>query len=127
MKKFIVFLLLSCKGIDPYIVSGDSLSELGETFLIAVEGWKVARNEGLVSELEYEKWKEFGERFKKLYPVAVKLWSTAVDLKDASALNQLQEVLTSLSGELGIFMQMLRTAPAHRGDTQLLPVSFGSL
>jgi hypothetical protein len=105
-----LLLTLACKGADPYLVASASLDNLGDAFLIAVDAWKAARDSGHVSELQYQKWKEFGTRFQQLYPVAIEVWHTATQVKNQKATAQMEAVLTTLSQELQVFITEVTNA-----------------
>lgn len=114
MKRLLVVLALcgiGCKDVDPYIVSGQAGDEVGKLFLEAVPLWKQAREQELVSELQYEKWKEFGERFKQLYPVAYRLWDQAVKTRDENGTMRMSAIIQSLRNELAGFLREVISAP----------------
>lgn len=113
-KMLIVLMLLACKGVDPYIASEEAGDETGRLFLTAVDLWKQARADGLVSELQYEKWKEFGHRFQQLYPVAFDLWDTAVKQQKQPAVDQMKAIISQLAAELTTFMTEVTQAKKEK-------------
>lgn len=108
MKKLSLSILLlslftSCAHKQAFIVTGDALEELGNTFLTTANAFNQAYDDGTVTQEQYAKFKEFGLKFKQVYPAAVKLWELAVITNDALLQERSLAIVSELVGPLAEF------------------------
>lgn len=98
-----LILLTSCKTLDPYIVSGESLSILADTFVDTAKVMDKGFEDGVIDVATYATWASFGVKFQMAYPLAIRLWKLAVDTQDKKLLDQSTRILTDLTLELATF------------------------
>lgn len=90
----------ACSHTQAFVISGESLNNVGEQFLAVADYMDTAAKEGKVSEEQYKKWTDFGTKFINIYPAAAHLWKMATLLDDPKLKDQAIGMLMTLIPEL---------------------------
>jgi hypothetical protein len=106
----VLLLLAGCTSIAPFVVSGKSLSALGNQFADTGAAMNKALDAGKVTPEQYRVWSSFAKRFQAIYPLAVDGWKTSVELNDKVLASQFSEAVAQLAGELASFYVQLKEA-----------------
>jgi hypothetical protein len=108
--------LTSCKTVDAYVVSGETLQTMGETFVALVPIMVQAHEMGAISDAKFDQFKNFAVKFQVAFPAAIRLWQAAVIARDERLQAQAEAIIAALAPELTVFMQLAmesQNAPAH--------------
>lgn len=99
-----VLLLAGCGATNLYkglLVSGDSVKGVGEQFEATAKVYKNGCEVTItISKADCEKFRIFGENFKKIYPTTADLWDTARRAGDAAVEKKTRDVIAQLASEL---------------------------
>ncbi len=107
---------IQCTAHDRFVATGDSLALLGQQFAATAAMMDQGLDRGAVSVEQYRAWRDFGEKFKPSYSLAVELWKIARRAQDAKLEAQAAEVLAQLSIDLARFYDAVaHPAPSDGG------------
>ena len=94
-------LLVACSANQALLVTGESLAVVGNQFVGVAAAYKqgcdVAKS---IPQSQCLKFREFGEYFKKVYPLTIQLWEAARLANDGALKGKASEVVQSLSNSL---------------------------
>ena len=106
-----VWLALACAHApDPTLTSGDILYQLGDTFTQLAPLMDKALDNKSITDDQYVAWAKFVEKFREIYPAAVRLWHACAVSQDQGALAKVTAIIQDLGNELTTF-QILVGAP----------------
>lgn len=97
----------SCKTVDPYIATGETLNTVGQEFVVVASAMNRGLDEHVISTVDYKRWAEFAHRFKTSYSLAVAMWTFAVDHKDDIQKGKATDIILALSAELATFTPLV--------------------
>lgn len=89
--------LTAAKGL---FVSGVSLEALGEQFVAVSRQVSAGCEQRIIPAPTCEKYRTFGEHFKRVYPLTVEMWRAARRAEDAAAQEKAEDVARVLSRDL---------------------------
>lgn len=101
------FAYSSCAGDKALLVTGDSMVTLADQFVAVAAAMDGALDHHRVTDLQYNEWKAFGQKFQQSYPLAVHLWQVASDHKDATMQSQLTAIVLSLATDLASYAALV--------------------
>lgn len=81
-------------------VAGVSVEVVGNQFVSVSKQVTAGCVAGAIPAMTCEKYRVFGEHFKKVYPITVGLWRSAKDARDRAAQDKAEEVIIGLSEDL---------------------------
>ncbi len=99
--------LANCAAHQPLIVSGESLAQLGNTFVATAAAMDKALDDKVVTQDQYDKWATFGKKFQMSFPLAVRLWRVAKDSQDATLEQQAVAMVASMAADLAEFSALV--------------------
>lgn len=82
------------------VVSGTSLATLGDQFAQVSAQVTAGCDSKVIPQSVCDKYRVFGENFKKTYPITVGLWKAARDAGDKAAQSKAEDVIRQLSVSL---------------------------
>ena len=98
----ILFLLSSCAS--GLVVSGEALKGIGNQFVevsaVYKQGCDVTK---IITPSTCAEYKQFGEKFQKVFPLNVKLWEAARSANDAASQDKISAVIADLAANLSAF------------------------
>ena len=106
MKKHVAALVVAavvlsgCASIKPFFVSGVSLEVVGDQFAAVSEQITVGCERRVITPSTCERYRVFGENFKKSYPLAVGVWQAARKANDKGMQGKAEDVVRQLSTDL---------------------------
>ena len=98
----LVVTFTGCAGTGRALVaSGEGLKTLGNEFVVVAEQFKRGCDvTKTLTPAQCAKFRDFGENFKKVYPLTIRLWESARQAGDAASEKKARDVITSLSSSL---------------------------
>lgn len=109
----LALVLSGCAAVDftkGLFVAGVSLEAVGNQFVSVSTQVTAGCAAKAIREDSCEKYRVFGEHFKKAYPVAVELWKSAKAAGDKAAVAKAEEVIIQLSEDLSrLMIEILQT------------------
>jgi hypothetical protein len=81
-------------------VTGEGLKALGEEFVAVSAVYVQGCNSGQIKPDNCAKYRSFGQKFQKSYPLAIQLWEAARKANDAAVEKKMREVVTLMATEL---------------------------
>lgn len=87
-------------GRQAIVVSGESLDQLGKTFVATGKQWNDLYDAKLVTADQYREWATFATWFKVAYPETVKMWKTARASHDAKGTQAVEDTIAKMAAEL---------------------------
>ena len=103
----LLLLCVSCKTLEPFVVSGKALNEVGVQFVAVAEAMEKLHNDGFVSDVDFAKFRMFGLKFQQSYPAAVQLWRIAVLTNDRLLEGQVSQLIVDLINQLQEFSELV--------------------
>ena len=103
MRNLILALALSlsmgCASFPQLLVgSGEGLKAVGNEFVAVAQVYKHGCDVSkIIPQSQCQKFREFGEKFKQVYPLAVQLWETARDANDKATQHRADAMIQSLA------------------------------
>lgn len=111
MRAFLVFCLLSgCTATKAFVVTGESIDQVGRQFVIASDAMQLAQKEGRVSKEEFLAWAEFSARFEVFYSRGVDALKAARAIGDDVAARDLEAAIGRIVIELMGHYSALKSA-----------------
>lgn len=98
-----------CKTVDPFVVTAESLDQVGAQFVTTADLFNAAHDQHLIDDAGYGKWRTFGLHFQDAYPLAVQLWKSTQRVTNKILEGQISEILQTLILELGAFAVQVQT------------------
>lgn len=118
----LTFAAVSCKGVDPFIASGEIHHGLAHEFIEVGTAMNKAYDENAISWTEYSRWAEFAKRFKPAYALATKTLEVALRNRDAIEEGKAKDILIALSAELSSFLPLvIELARPRPGNIEVRP------
>lgn len=99
----IPLLLVSCKSIEPLVISGESMAILGDQFIETANLMDQALTDKQITVEQYQKWASFGTHFQEIYPLAIDIWHTARNVNDDVLQKQMGKLIADLAVTLAGF------------------------
>lgn len=99
----VIMALVSCKTVDPFVMSGQVLNSVGEQFISVATAMEEAHEAGVLPEEKYQVWVQFATKFKAAFPAAVRLWNIGVVTNDDLMANQATKLIGDLAAPLAQF------------------------
>ena len=106
--------LFGCSTVTPFIVTGDSLDAVGKQFTETSVAMYNGCSRGKVEPDTCRAWRDFSERFKPGFDLAVTGWKGALVVNDAAKRGQVAGAIGALGAELGVYivdLQRLKLLP----------------
>lgn len=101
MKRAIaLLLLLACAGVDPLLVTGESLKTMGHQFADTAAAMDRGLDSGVVTVEQYRAWADFGRGFQLTYRHARELWEAARQAENKGMEAAVARILAELGAEL---------------------------
>jgi hypothetical protein len=97
---FVVLLVAACRSSAGYVVTGESLDALGQSFVKVGEAYNKGLDAKSVTSEQYRTWASFAKKFQTAYPPAVQMWKASVAVNDAALTKKSNEIVVALVGEL---------------------------
>lgn len=101
---------VGCTSSQAFVVTGESVIGLGETYAATGHMMDVALDAKKVTVEQYRVWASFSKRFQLVYVPAGDLWKAALLANDAPAAQQAAVVLGALAFDLAQFATLLSEA-----------------
>lgn len=107
MRRTIAMLFLtwacSCKTLDPYIATGETINMVAAEFLVVGEAMNKAIDANLLTREQYDRWVLFVEKFKVSHALARRTWNFALANQDNIKKGEATTIILNLSAELAEF------------------------
>ncbi len=100
----------SCTATQAFIVTGESVDSLGDSFERADDLMKRGLRDGKVSNATFRDWTNFSTAFDLTYGEALDAWKTAQRVKNAVDEKRWGDVLADLGAKLARFYVKLKEA-----------------
>ena len=98
----IIFLLCSCA--NSLVVTGEALKGIGNQFVevsaVYKGGCDVTK---VIAPSTCAEYRQFGEKFQKVFPLNVKLWEAARSANDVASQDKISSVIADLAASLSAF------------------------
>jgi len=98
---FVLFLLPACTSDKGFLISGESLNALGQTFVVTGQAMNQMLDAKQVTPEQYKAWATFALNFQSVYPSCVQTWKDAVLANDLAREQRVTQAIIVLAGSLG--------------------------
>lgn len=98
--------LTACKTVDPIIVTGHVLDDLGNRFVDTATRMEELARGNQISPEQYEAFRQFGLKFQSAYPAAIELWKIASLTRDAILEKHIAQLINDLAAPLAEFVRL---------------------
>lgn len=107
----------SCSTVTPFIVTGDSVDALGKQYTETASAMFAGCSKDKIEPDTCRAWRDFSERFKPGYDLAVTGWKSAAVVEDAAKRGRVAASVGALGAELGTFIVDLQRLKLLPGGT----------
>ncbi len=105
-----LILLVGCASIgQSLVVSGESLKAVGNEFIAVADVYVRGCAAQTISLSQCVAFRDFGEKFKVAYPMAIQLWGVARNANDVATAKKAEDVIKSLMTDLSVFASQVLT------------------
>lgn len=104
----------SCKSLDPYVATGETINMVGQEFLVVGDAMNKAIDANMLTKEQYDRWVAFVEKFKVSHALARRTWKFALANDDNIAKGDATNIILNLSAELAEFMALAVELADHR-------------